>query len=530
MQIDLANETDFDGFRTAARKLLAEQLDPAAVNWGVKGRAAQSLFDDPDDRPAATANSDAARSGGSGNSSQAITVPQAFVSLCAQVVLHRDPQRFDLMYQLAWRLQREPALRNDPLDAHWLQAKTMAHAVQRDQHKMKAFVRFRELPRDAGMAPLHVAWFEPEHHIVEAVAPFFMRRFTAMRWAILTPERCVHWDGQDLQFSEGASRDQAPPADAGEALWLTYYRSIFNPARLKLSAMTREMPRRYWHNLPEARLISGLAAQAPAASVAMIERGATLPRRSAQRLPAVAVVVDRKLPPLVAEKASPAHREAALNATRDAAARCRECPLGALATQTVWGEGPVDASLMIVGEQPGDQEDLCGKPFVGPSGALLDRALVQLKWQRGHIYITNGVKHFKYEPRGRRRMHKTPAQREADACAHWLDSEIALVRPQAIVALGATAARQLLGRPVAVTRERGRWLRRADGLPVLVTLHPSALLRGDPAQLEQAFSDWLGDLALASAAHLDGVESLTAADLAGSLPRQHFSPAHHDKR
>jgi len=193
-------------------------------------------------------------------------------------------------------------------------------------------------------------------------------------------------------------------------------------------------------------------------------------------------------------------REQAWSRQRRMAASCRECPLGALATQTVWGEGPVGASLMLVGEQPGDEEDKQGRPFVGPAGRLLDRALRELGWERSIAYVTNAVKHFKWvpAPRGKRRMHKTPAQREADACEHWLESEIALVQPQAIVALGATATRQLLKRPVPVLRERGHWFERPDQRRVLVTLHPSALLRIDPAEREAAYDAWLQDLRLAS--------------------------------
>ena len=153
---------------------------------------------------------------------------------------------------------------------------------------------------------------------------------------------------------------------------------------------------------------------------------------------------------------------------------------------------------MLVGEQPGDQEDLRGRPFVGPAGQLLDRALAALGWPRERLYLTNAVKHFGFELRGRRRIHKTPAQRDAAACLHWLEDEIALVRPDAVVALGATAARQLLGRPVAVLRERGRWLERGDGLRVLVTLHPSALLRMPPEAFDEAYAHWLADLRLAS--------------------------------
>jgi len=174
---------------------------------------------------------------------------------------------------------------------------------------------------------------------------------------------------------------------------------------------------------------------------------------------------------------------------------CRECPLGLHATQAVPGEGPLQARLMFVGEQPGDQEDLRGRPFVGPAGQLFERALAQAGLARDAVYVTNAVRHFKFELRGKRRIHKTPTQQEALACRHWLDEEIALVRPRALVALGATAARSLLGRPVAVLSERGAWFERSDGLRVLVTLHPSALLRMDPERLPQEFDAFASDLA-----------------------------------
>ena len=194
----------------------------------------------------------------------------------------------------------------------------------------------------------------------------------------------------------------------------------------------------------------------------------------------------------------------AWEALREQAAGCRECPLGFHATQTVWGEGDLQAPLMLVGEQPGDQEDRQVRPFVGPAGQLLERALETLGWPRERLYVTNAVKHFKYEWRGSRRMHKTPGQREAAACLHWLESEIDTVRPRAIVALGATAARSLLQRTVAVTRERGQWLRRADGRPVLVTLHPSALLRLRGGDRDEAYAQWVADLRLAEAHLRDG--------------------------
>ena len=183
-----------------------------------------------------------------------------------------------------------------------------------------------------------------------------------------------------------------------------------------------------------------------------------------------------------------------LSDLRLAASHCRECPLGAMATQTVWGEGSPRAKLVLVGEQPGDREDLQGRPFVGPAGLLLDRAMGILGWRREDVYVTNAVKHFKFELRGKRRMHKTPGQREVLACKHWMESEIAAISPKAIVALGATAARALLSRPVSVTRLRGQWITRSDGIPVLLTLHPSAILRGPPDERDSSFAAWLHDL------------------------------------
>jgi uracil-DNA glycosylase len=160
----------------------------------------------------------------------------------------------------------------------------------------------------------------------------------------------------------------------------------------------------------------------------------------------------------------------------------------------VVGEGRLKAPLMFVGEQPGDQEDLQGHPFVGPAGKLLDRALEALGIPRDIVFVSNAVKHFKFELRGKRRIHKSPTQREAAACLHWLEDEIALVQPKALVALGATAARSLMGHAVSVTAERGKWLERADGRKVLITLHPSALLRVLPDEREAAFDAFVADL------------------------------------
>lgn len=467
--VRLASEADVAGFRREARRLLGAGIAPARVGWQVEMAAEGDLFDTPEapaiDPPAAK-----------------VWVPAFYLPLCERAALHTDPGRFGLLYRLLWRLVHESGLRDDPLDSDRQQVESMARAVRRDMHKMTAFVRFRPI------ADGHVAWFEPDHHIVEATAPFFARRFAQMSWAILTPERSVRWDGRALSFGPGARREDAPSADAGEQLWLTYYASIFNPARLKIAMMEKEMPRRYWKNLPEAALIHPLTSASAERSGRMVEQAASEPERR-RPVASAALRVDARVAVL--------HSPGSMDALRAATEHCRECPIGALATQAVHGEGPIAARLMLVGEQAGDQEDLRGRPFVGPAGQLLDKACARLGWPREQLYVTNAVKHFKFELRGKRRIHKTPAQQEVAACLHWLESEIALVEPGALVALGATAARALLGRAVPVMKERGRWLTRDDGRRVLITLHPSALLRMEPSEHEAAFARWLEDLAQA---------------------------------
>lgn len=269
--ITLAHETDWPGFRAQARRLLGLAIQPEQVHWQVAAPApaagtpqseTSSLFD------AFETGCSPMIEEGAPASNFALNVPSRFIDRCASVILHADPQRFALLYRLLWKFVHQPNFRHDVLDADATRARLMDHAVRRDLHKMKAFVRFRQLHGER-----FVAWFEPEHHIVEAVAPFFMGRFTAMHWAIITPRGSIAWDGQALVH--GPAFRHRPPDDsddAHEGLWLTYYANIFNPARLKLRAMQKEMPKKYWHNLPEASLIEPLTQQAWARSGQMIER------------------------------------------------------------------------------------------------------------------------------------------------------------------------------------------------------------------------------------------------------------------
>ena len=290
LQITLAGPTDMDGFRNAARHLLAKGTLPEQVVWhGTGGVVVQKALNLRKSQllPEHSASPECVPT---------LHVTPEFLALCETVILHNDAHRFELLYRLLWRMAREPGLKHDPLDADMLLARQMAQAVRRDMHKMKAFVRFRTVADDIfknqpADGPLHVAWFEPEHHIAEAIAPFFAKRFTQMRWAILTPERCMAWDGASMRFSPGGVKSDAPPADAGEKLWLTYYQGIFNPARLKMKAMQKEMPRRYWRNLPEAQLISAMATGADQRQHTMLTQAASKPDR---RIPAHKRTTDKQ--------------------------------------------------------------------------------------------------------------------------------------------------------------------------------------------------------------------------------------------
>lgn len=195
--------------------------------------------------------------------------------------------------------------------------------------------------------------------------------------------------------------------------------------------------------------------------------------------------------------AAPAGARESISTLRDAAARCHACPLWRHATQTVFGEGNEHASLLVVGEQPGNSEDLNGHPFVGPAGQLLERALQTNGVERAEVYITNAVKHFKWELRGKRRMHKTPAQKEIEACLPWLQAEIELVNPKVVLCLGATAARATLGGPVRIGEHRGQSIRTPHGYDVIVTIHPAYVLRLKASAAEEAYGMLMEDVALA---------------------------------
>jgi DNA polymerase len=455
-----ANVRDFAHFRATARALLAADVRPEEVSWD-NGEATGSLFE------AAAIPS----------AGEPVPIPRKLLALLEEASCHREPRRWSLLYRLLWRSTRGgmPRLLDDPADEDVYRVRQLARAVAREVHRMHAFVRFRE--RKVGGETHYVAWYEPEHHVVRRAAPFFVERFAAMRWTIATPEVAACWNGSELQFVPGPHARPDAAEDGNESLWRTYYAAMFNPARLNERLMTKEVPRHYWANLPEMQNVEALTRDAAARVAAMQEARTDKPRWSDR------IVIEPRM------------RDDDLQA-------CRRCPLWARATQAVRGEGPSSAALMLVGEQPGDEEDLAGRPFIGPAGRVLDRAIAQAGLDRGALYLTNAVKHFKWEPRGKRRLHKTPAQREADTCRDWLMDEIAQIRPKAIVALGATAARSLTGQRVSIAAQRGRALHHPSGAGVWISYHPSAILRAAD-EAEALFEALCHDLRCAHDACMD---------------------------
>ncbi|ERJ18169.1 uracil-DNA glycosylase protein [Salinisphaera shabanensis E1L3A] len=470
---------DFASWQVEARRLLAEDIAPARVWWQPEPAREHKTVSQPSAKPAQR---------------PVARVPKAFVDQARAVSCHCNEDRWALLYRVLWRLARgERHLLQLGGDPDVVTFTRYAKAVRRDMHKMKAFVRFREVAESgaADHEPRYVAWFEPEHFIVEYVSGFFKRRFANMRWSILTPVGCAHWEGQgEVWFSPATDKSAAPEGDRLEAAWQTYYRSIFNPARVKIRAMQSEMPQKYWKNMPEAHLIPLMLRDADRRVQAMEAN-----RKDNDLLrcgPRPASPDDDNA--AAVEASAPASLERlALQATT-----CRNCPLWQPATQTVFGEGPANARVMIVGEQPGDREDLAGRPFVGPAGQLLDRALAAAGLVRERLYLTNTVKHFKFSPRGKTRLHATPSETEVMACRPWLDAEIGLVAPELVICLGATAGRALLGADVRVTRDRGRLIDHNDRR-YLLTAHPAYLLRrGSAAANAGEYERFVEDLARAA--------------------------------
>lgn len=444
---------NFTDWREQSRDLLLRDVRSSEVVFARK--SSQSLFEWVDEKSAPRPKP-----------STSIRIPNQFVESAKVASYHRDDHVWNLLYSLAWRLTHgEPNLLHDAADDEVRQFERMQKQVSRDAHKMKAFVRFRKVTDGDGER--YVAWHRPDHFVVQHVAPFFARRFTDMHWTIFTPDESATWDGEQLSFGEGVPASAVDQQDGLENLWRTYYRSIFNPARIKLKMMKREMPVRHWATLPETRIMPEMLAEAP-------QRVATMLEKARPRAKSVAEIL-------------PESRD--LVSLASVAGNCQACDLCHRATQTVFGRGPVGAKLMLVGEQPGDQEDLQGEPFVGPAGQLIRELVEKAGMEWSELYVTNAVKHFNWERKGSIRLHRQPPAQSLSACHDWLTVEVEAVRPKRIVCLGAVAAKAVLGRDHSKLTQRGEWCGSLFGVPALVTWHPAAILRAMNSERQQEMRD-----------------------------------------
>lgn len=452
----------FEAWREVVRPLLCSNTPPDTVDLSdTDAGATASLFAAPE--PTAVAGT------------TPIHVPRSFIERAKIVACHSSPIRWNLLYRILFRLQTDRNLMKLDVDDDIAEFRRLEHQVKRDLHKMHAFVRFRKTSDESGEH--YIAWYEPAHHVLALAAPFFAERFAIMNWAILTPEASVHWDPSEKQltFGPGVPRERAPQMDDFEDLWRIYYASIFNPARTNLNAMRSEMPVRYWKNLPELQTLPKLLNEADGRVQTMLARQPKV--TAASFLPQ-----NRTLPVL----------QQAIHA-------CEGCELYRCASQPVFGRGPATARLLLIGEQPGDEEDRSGEPFIGRAGRLLDTLLAEAEIDRTAAYVTNAVKHFKFTARGKRRLHENPRASEIFACRPWLLAELEAVRPELVVCLGATASKSLFGSSFGLMRERGELLSSPYADRVIATLHPSAILRAvDPERSAQMRSMLLADLKLAN--------------------------------
>jgi probable DNA metabolism protein len=465
----------FAGWREAARELLAYDVAPDRVTWSSPQMGGDLFSSAP---PPAQDDAAAVPPMPERAPRPAPHIPRALMDMLQSAACFRDPERWAFLYRVIWRWQLGEHDVQSPADEDGARLNAMVKAIRREEHDMHAYIRFRERPEQAG-PPRFVAWYEPRHDVLPQVAEHFVKRMGKVSWMIATPEASVLWDGQTLHNTGPLVKSSDDLEDTGEALWLTYYRSIFNPARLNTGVMRQHITSDRWKNLPEAKIVPHMISEAA---------------MGARKVGQYEAVGQRKgtVIPITAEAAQPERQQPSK------LDECRRCELWEFATQAVPGEGPQKAKIMFVGEQPGDQEDLAGQPFVGPAGKLLDSVCAKAGVDRDTIYVTNAVKHFKWEPRGKRRLHKTPAQREIEACHYWLDKELEHVQPTVIVALGATALKSVLrtanvtlknslGKPL---RHEGRW--------VVTTYHPSYVLRVPSEEAKrEAFNVMVDSLRLA---------------------------------
>ncbi|KIG03439.1 UdgX family uracil-DNA binding protein [Caballeronia concitans] len=460
-------DPSFAAWRTVARSLVTEGVAPEDVLW--RESAASATVFGTIAPPCGPVDP---------NAPKPVKIAREFLAMLETAACYRARDRWPFLYKVLWRWTQGDRAVASPEDADGHRLNRMIEAVQVEESKMRKTLRFRH--RDASLGPPEfISWCEPVHDLLEHAAMHFATRMGSATWMIATPHGAAFWDGallrvdrtsepeeKPMDFGESADSmsGEAVSGDAIEALWLAYYESTFAPALENAVEMASHMPVRYWKSPPNER-----------ADPALIARADPYTRRDREprNVPDdMEVPLNTDLEPL---KGTSLKAPPSLDA-------CKRCSLWRNATQAVPGTGPDNARVMLVGEQPGDSEDREGTPFVGAAGKLLDDAIREAQLTRESLFLTNAVKHFKWDEQAqeaggdKERLLVTPSQREREACRYWLDEELTRIAPKVVVALGATALKALTGHRTALSEYLGKTIEH-KGRIVVPTYHPSYLLR-----------------------------------------------------
>lgn len=448
-------EPTFESWRTKARSLLEEKIHFDNIVWQTSD--SKSLLDLLVDS--------------AGVKSSVISIPREFMQDAQFVSAYNDDSTWNLLYRLVFRIvYEEKNLMNNALDNDVLDFDRRKKQVSRDLHKMKAFVRFREIKSDkkTDKESIYMAWHRPDHRVLRFAAPFFKDRFNGMNWIIFTEDESMSWINNELSFGPGISQKEAEAYDEMEELWKTYYASIFNPARLKIKMMKQELPVRHWKTLPEAQIIDQLIDEAPKRLEEFYESQRTQALQFVPSNVSSLFELKAKLP------------------------TCSACTICSKSTAPVFGEGSERAEIVFVGEQPGLEEDIAGKPFVGPAGRLFMDALQKSGIKRDEVYLTNAVKAFKWKDSNGIKKHVNPSSFEISACRPWIKTELEMIKPKILVCLGASAAQSVFGKTMKVKDSQGKVFKTSLCDHTIILPHPSAILRmPDQAEREKMHHEFI---------------------------------------
>lgn len=405
----------FDDWRIKARELLATNIHPDQIHW--KTEECQFIFGEIF---------------GNRNTTSDIKISRDFIEMAYIASCFRDDDIWSLLYRIAWRIIYEDKnLLKVEVDIDVANLNSKIRLVNRDVHKMKAFVRFKELKSNIEET-IYVAWHRPDHRITRLAAPFFKDRFNGMKWVIMTEDETIYWDKKNIEFHPGVKNIELPQDDK-EDLWKTYYSSIFNPARIKVSMMKKELPVRHWKTLPEAELITSLLDDAPSRLKTFYD---------GQNSPAQEKEFDN------------------LKELNEAVKKCQACGICDNSNKRVFGDGPQSAQIMFVADKPEFENNILNS-FFSRSGKFFNQSLFEIGIDPKKIYLSYAIKGFREIENSTLRQKQSLSSSEIAACRPWIQNEIKLVKPQILVCFGRSAAQSVLGKMVKLEDIRGQWIETA---------------------------------------------------------------------